>query len=829
MAELLYRIGGFASRRSGIVIVAWVAILALAGVAFTIGGGQLANGLSIPGTPTAQVTERLAAEFPAAAGGNGTIVFRTDDGKPFTDAEKAAITARIGTASDIDGVTQVVDPFATQAARAAQDQQISAGQAQLDQASAQVDQAQAQLDAARAQATTAGTLDQAEAGLAAKQAELDAGKAQLDAQRSKLEAGAALLKMSSGIRLVSEDGSAAVAPVMFTETQFDVTPDTKSAVQDAFSTQPIAGVVTDFSTEIASGIPSVLGGGELVGLVIAAIVLIVMLGTLVGAGLPILSALVGVGIGVLAALSLSGVVEMVSVTPVLGVMLGLAVGIDYSLFIVNRHRRQLKEGYSLRESISLATGTSGNAVVFAGMTVFIALLGLNVTGIPFLGVMGTVGAICVAIAVLIAVTFTPAMLGLMEDRVLNGRERTALSSDAAPKVGKPVRPMSTRRAIGSVLLGVAVLGALAVPAMSMRLGLPDGSSEASGSTQYQAYATVAEKFGAGVNGPLLVVADVPGSPTQDEVLAQQVIIGQQLSAFDDVVAAAPIGTSANGTTIAFQVVPSDGPSSVSTEQLVKQLRAASPLAGGVQIAVAGQASGNIDISQKLADALPLYLALVIGLSLLIMVVVFRSIFVPLIATGGFILSLFAAFGAVVAIFQWGALGGILGIHTGPILNFLPTILVGILFGLAMDYMLFLTTGMREAYVHGAPARTAVVLGIRAGRSVVAAAAIIMVSVFGGFIFSESAIIPAIGFALAIGVLLDAFVVRMFIMPALMHLVGDWAWWLPKWLDRLIPNVDVEGAALERQHPHVAAENTTSGNGSIEPAGSATGPAQAGAG
>ncbi len=218
--------------------------------------------------------------------------------------------------------------------------------------------------------------------------------------------------------------------------------------------------------------------------------------------------------------------------------------------------------------------------------------------------------------------------------------------------------------------------------------------------------------------------------------------------------------------------------------------------------MAGQASGNIDISQKLADALPLYLALVVGLSLLIMVVVFRSIFVPLIATGGFILSLFAAFGAVVAIFQWGWLGGILGIHTGPILNFLPTILVGILFGLAMDYMLFLTTGMREAYVHGAPARTAVVLGVRAGRSVVTAAAIIMVSVFGGFIFSESAIIPPIGFALAIGVLLDAFVVRMFIVPSLMHLAGDWAWWLPKWLDRLIPNVDVEGASLERRHPHV---------------------------
>ena len=807
MAELLYRIGRFASRRSRTVVIAWLSILALAGVAFAFGGGSLANGLSIPGTPTAQVTERLATEFPAASGGSGTVVFRTDDGSAFADAQKAAISARIAEASGLAGVAQVVDPFATQAARAAQEQEIAEGRTQLEQAAAQLEQGQAQLDAARAQAEEAGMLDQVGAELAAKQAQLDQGKAQLDAQRQKLELGAALLQMSSGIRLVSEDASAAVAPVMFTDTQFDVPASTRRAVQDAFGGAPIPGVAVDFSSEIASGIPNIFGIGELAGLVIAAIVLMIMLGTLIGAGLPILSALVGVGIGVLGTLSLSGVVDMVSVTPVLGVMLGLAVGIDYALFIVNRHRRQLKEGYELHESIGLANGTSGNAVVFAGTTVLIALLALNVTGIPFLGVMGSVGAVCVAIAVLIAVTFTPALLSLIGERVLSGRERGELRAHTAAAVVPPVRPMTTTRAIGRVLVGVAVLALMALPALSMRLGLPDGSSEAQGSTEYRAYTTVAEKLGAGQNGPLLVVADLPGSPTEDQVLADQVRIGQQLSAFADVVAVAPIGTSADRTVVAFQVIPADGPTSVSTEQLVNRLRAASPLDGGVQVAVAGQASGNIDISQKLADALPLYLALVVGLCLIIMVVVFRSLIVPVIATGGFILSLFAAFGGVVAIYQWGWLGGIFGVHaTGPILNFLPTALVGILFGLAMDYMLFLTSGMREAYVHGAPARTAVVLGVRAGRSVVTAAAVIMVSVFGGFVFAESAIIRPIGFALAFGVLLDAFVVRMFIVPALMHLAGDWAWWLPRWLDRLIPNVDVEGAALERRHPHVAPEH-----------------------
>jgi RND superfamily putative drug exporter len=808
MAELLYRIGGFASRRSRTVVLTWFAILAVAAVAFTFGGGHMATGLSIPGTPTAQVTERLATEFPAAAGGNGTVVFHTVDRSALSEAEKAAISARIATTSKIDGVVRVIDPFATQADRATQEQQVATGRAQLDGATAQLAQGQAQLDAAKAQAEAAGTLDQAAAGLAAKQAEIDAGKAQLDAQRAKLDEAAGLLDMSSGIRLVSDDGSAAVAPVMFKATQFDVSPATKQAVEDAFANEPIPGVSVDFSSEIASGIPSIIGVGELVGLFVAAVVLVLMLGTFTGAGLPILSALIGVGIGVLASLSVSGVVDMVSVTPVLGIMLGLAVGIDYSLFIVHRHRRQLKEGYGVHESISLATGTSGNAVVFAGSTVLIALLALNVTGIPFLGVMGTVGALSIAIAVLIALTFTPAMLSIVGERVLRGRERAALASDTAPAAAKPVRPMSTRNAIGRVLLGVGLLVTLAVPAMSMRLGLPDGSSESPSSTQYAAYTTVAEKFGAGMNGPLLVVADLAGSPAQDDVLADQVRIGRQLAAFTDVVAVAPIGTSADGATIAFQVVPADGPTSVSTEQLVKGLRVASPLDGGVQIAVAGQASGNIDISQKLADALPLYLALVVGLSLLIMVVVFRSLFVPVIATGGFILSLFAAFGGVVAIYQWGWLGGIFGVHaTAPILNFLPTMLVGILFGLAMDYMLFLASGMREAYVHGAPAPTAVVLGVRAGRSVVTAAAIIMVAVFGGFVFSESAMIRPIGFALAFGVLLDAFVVRMFIVPSLMHLAGDWAWWLPKWLDRLIPNVDVEGAALDRRHPHVAREHT----------------------
>jgi RND superfamily putative drug exporter len=604
--------------------------------------------------------------------------------------------------------------------------------------------------------------------------------------------------------------------VSFTEPQMAVPQATKDALVAAFEAAPVDGVSVDFSSSIASAVPALVGPVELAGLVVAAIVLFTLLGTLVASGLPILTALIGVGIATLGALSLSSVLEMTSVTPILGIMLGLAVGIDYALFIVNRHRRQLREGYSVEESVALANGTSGNAVVFAGATVIIALVALNVTGIPFLGLMGSIGAAAVAIAVLIAVTLTPALLSFAGARVLRGKEKARVESGvhAAPV---PAKPLPTWRALGQVVVGIAILLVLALPAASMRLGLPLGSSEAADSTQYRAYTTVADKFGEGQNGTLLVIADLPAGTTDSGLLDHQVQVATAISALDSVSAVAPVLTSDDHTIAAFQVAPAEGPTSVSTEQLVADIRAASPLDGGIKLGVAGQTSAAIDISQKLADALPVYLGVVLGLSLLIMIIVFRSLLVPLVATGGFALSLFAALGGTVAIYQWGWLGGVFGVSDpGPILNFLPTMLAGILFGLAMDYTLFLASGMREAYAHGAPSRTAVVLGFKAGRAVVTAAAIIMVSVFGGFVFSESAMVRPIGFALAFGVLVDAFAVRMVILPGLMHLLGDRAWWLPGWLDRVLPNVDVEGAALERKHPHVAGEPLEDAHGHSAP-------------
>lgn len=844
MAELLYRLGRLCARRARTVIAVWLAVLAIAGGAYVVAGGTLASGFTIPDTPTAEVTARLEERFPEASGATGTVVLHTRDGAAFTAEQQAAISDLVTQVAALDGVARVVDPFATEADRAAQVEQIAqggtqleqgraqleqgraeleAGQAQLDAGQAQLDQAQAQLDAARAQAEAAGMLAQVgpqldvqQAQLDAQQGQLDAQQAQVDAARSELEAGATeleaqgrqlefgstLLDMAAQIRQVSEDGSAAIVTVVFDDVTFEVPEEVQQSVLDEFRATPVDGVKTDFTSGIAMEVPKILGIGELAGVLVAAVVLLVMLGTLVAAGLPILTAGIGVGIGALGAMSFSGVVDMVSVTPVLGVMLGLAVGIDYSLFILNRHRRQLKQGYDVDESIGLANGTSGNAVVFAGSTVLIALLALNITGIPFLGLMGTIGAASIAIAVLVAITLTPALLGLLGTRILRRSERAHLES-AAPLATTPLRTMRTGKAVLRGLLGVAALLLLALPATSLRIGLPDGSSEAKSSTTYQAYRTIESKFGAGQNGTLLVIADLPAGADETQALAAQAEVAGRLFELDDVAAVAPVATSDDGALAAFQVVPKEGPNAESTEALVNQLRDLSPLDDEIPIAVAGQTSGAIDVSAKLADALPTYLAVVVGLSLIILMLVFRSIFVPLIATLGFVLSFFAALGGVVVIYQWGWLGGLFQVHApGPVLSFLPTVLVGILFGLAMDYQLFLGSGMREAYAHGASPRLAIVQGVRAGRAVVTAAALIMASVFGGFIFAESTMIRPIGFALAFGVLVDAFVVRMLVVPSLMHLVGDHAWWLPRWLDRLLPDVDVEGAKLERRHPHV---------------------------
>ena len=785
MAKFLYRLGRGAATRAWVAIITWLVLLGLAGGAFAAFGGTLSNSFEIPGTETQQLADRLADELPEANQGMGTIVFSTEDGSEFTDEQKTEIGEALDAAADVDGMASAMNPFDAQADLDDQRDQVEQGAEQLPQLIELRDSGR--LDAA----VQAGMLPEGTTAESVTQ------------QERQLQVGQDTMAMMGDYGFVSPEGSTAVATVNFDEDQMSIEQSTKDDLMAAVEDHPVDGVEVDYSTEIAQEM-SAMGAGEIVGVVVAVVVLLIMLRTAVGAALPVLTAFVGVGFSTMLALSLSGQVQMASVTPMLGVMLGLAVGIDYSLFLLNRYRTELRRGTEVTEAIGLATGTAGSAVAFAGMTVMIALIGLSVTGIPFLALMGAVAALAVLVAVLITLTLTPALLGLVGKRLLPKSQRD-VTVDEAEHVKTP---LAVRRPLPVLLAAVAALAILAIPMGSMRLGLPDGSTEPQDSTQYRAYETVAEDFGAGKNGPMTVVADLPEDADEQSAQELQLAVGQEVSELDDVASVVPTPIDVDSGMALLQVVPESGPSDEATETLVDDIRGLSgnlEAAGDPTIGVAGTTAANIDVSQVLSDALPVYLVVVVVISMVLLILVFRSILVPVIASLGFLLSLLAAFGAVVAVYQWGWLSWLFNVtEPGPVLSFLPTLMVGILFGLAMDYQLFLVTGMREAHVHGYPARTAVVRGMVGGRAVVTAAAIIMTSVFAGFIFSHMAMIRPMGFGLAAGVLFDAFLVRMTIIPALMTLLGEKAWWFPRWLDRILPNVDVEGESLQQGKPQAEA-------------------------
>ncbi|MHA7294811.1 MMPL family transporter [Arthrobacter sp. HLT1-21] len=838
MAHLLYRLGKFAARRRWWVVSAWLAILVAVGGSAAAFSGTLSNNFSIPGTESQRVLDQLRETMPDAIGGMGTLVFENPDGA-MTAEQQTAVEDALADLEQVEGVEAVINPFdvsrqleegrtGIEEGRAeleqsttdldAGAQQAAAGQTQLDADRTAFEQGRDLLPPEQAQAIE-GQFDDGQAQLDASLAEIEDGRTSLEAGRTELDLAERTLDASSGIQFVSDDGAAAVASVQFDSPVDAVTLETREAVQVATDAATDTGVTVFYSKEIVQDISEIFGFAEIIGLLVAVIVLIVMLGTLVAAGLPLLMAIVGVGIGVGVTFALTGVISMSSITPVLALMLGLAVGIDYSLFIVNRHRTQLLRGMVLQESIGRATGTAGNAVLFAGITVIIALAALAVPGLPFLTLLGLSAAGTVAVAVLVALTLTPALLGFMGRKVISRRrwakaeaesgfqasqEQFQRKADHKAGSGRGWGGFATRKPILTLIAGVAALAVIALPALELRVGLPDGGSEPVDSTAFRAYQLAGEYFGEGTNGPLLVVANLPATESDTELSELQLEVADRLAAVDNTAAAVPAGVSDDGRTGIFQVIPTEGPASESTEELVRELRDSAPAIEsdtGVLISVTGQTAANIDVSAKLMEAMPLYLGIVVGLSLVLLLLVFRSILVPLIATAGFLLSLLASFGATVAIYQWGWFGDIFGVtNPGPILSFLPIILIGVLFGLAMDYQMFLVSGMREAWVHGSSAKSAVRVGFSHGSRVVTAAAIIMVAVFAGFVFSHLTMVRPIGFGLAFGVLVDAFVVRMTLVPAAMYLLGRHAWWLPKWLDRMLPDVDVEDARLSRTEP-----------------------------
>jgi RND superfamily putative drug exporter len=538
-----------------------------------------------------------------------------------------------------------------------------------------------------------------------------------------------------------------------------------SAPGNAIDQARSAGLQVEESSKLA---PAPGGSSSpAIGLLIGLVVLLITFGSLSAAGLPLLTAVLGLGISLEGLHALTAVVPVNSVAPTLAILLGLAVGIDYALFLIDRHRRQLRAdaGLGVRESIALATGTAGTAVFFAALTVIIALAGLVVAGVGFLTQMGLAAAGAVLVAMVMALTLTPALLSFVGRRAVGRQFLPRLK--AAPRWAGLV----IRHRVVAVVLSVLVLGALAVPVFGMRLGLPDDGSDPSSATDRKAYDLVAEGFGPGANGPLLVLADT-SSPEQ---------VARQIGGTPDVAQVLPSGV--RGNQALFTVVPSSGPSSEATATLVARLRTDKALL------VTGQTAVALDISAHLRQALPLYLALVAGFAFLLLMIVFRSVLIPVKAVLSFLLSLGAALGCTVAVFQWGWFGA----DAGPLLSFLPTIVIGVLFGLSMDYEMFLVSGMHEEHRRGAAAPVAD--GFARGAKVVAAAGLIMIGVFGGGIAGGDAVTRPIAFALAAGVLVDAFVVRLVLVPAVISLFGRAAWWLPRRLGRVIPEVDVEGAAL----------------------------------
>ncbi|WP_035858141.1 MMPL family transporter [Kitasatospora cheerisanensis] len=606
-------------------------------------------------------------------------------------------------------------------------------------------------------------------------------------------------------RTVSPDLRIAFADVQFAQPAHDVPQSAKDALVDAAGPLRDAGLQAEYGGTVMEPAIEVGGPAEVIGVVVAFVVLAVALGSLVAAGLPLLTAVVGVGIGVLGAQLLANVVEMTGTATVLALMIGLAVGIDYALFIIARHREQLADpDTDIEESAARATATAGSAVVFAGATVIIALAALAVTGIPFLTVMGLAAAATVLLAVLVAVTLVPALLGLLGER-LRPRPRAAKPEKRSGTWSAAWARAVTRKPLVVLLVGVVGLLALALPARDLRLGLPGNASQPTASTQHKSYDLLSEGFGPGFNATLVAVVDAAGIPAErrEPALAE---LHATLSADPGVAAVGRPVASADGSTVAVPVVPRTGPDDRETSELVDRLREhkAAVTANGGTLYVAGATAAAIDVSGKLADALPLFVGLIVVLALALLAVAFRSLLVPLKAVLGFLLSVAAALGITVWVFQDGHLNGLLDIPSaGPVTSFLPVLLIGVLFGLAMDYEVFLVSRMREHHQHTGDAAGAVTHGVAQSGRVVTAAALIMVAVFGGFVFNHDPIIKSIGFALAVGVFIDAFVVRMTLVPAAMALLGRRAWRLPRPLDRVIPDVDLEGASLPAPGPRPA--------------------------
>jgi len=614
-------------------------------------------------------------------------------------------------------------------------------------------------------------------------------------------------------RALSDDGRYGFIQVRFAISQPNVTDDMLEELLESREILEGSGLTVEFGGGIFQDQTPGLTIAELFGVIFAGMVLIITFRSFRPAWMPLGSAVVGVGIvvGIIFLMTLG--VTVSSSAPLLAVMLGLAVGIDYSLFILSRHRDQLARGQEPLESAATAVGTAGNAVVFAGLTVIIALLGLFVVGIPFLSVMGASAAMAVAIAIVAAITLLPALMGLMGEKLRPrpGSKAFVLATASAdkPSMGRRWVRMVMKYPLAVSLVSILGLGMIAIPALSLDLNLPGGGQEPADSTQRKAYDLISEGFGPGYNGPLLVAVDLTGS---DDLMNDLDLLRAELEVVPGVAYVSQGFPSPGLDTGIIQVVSEFAPDSIETKNLVGELRERTPgweESYGTPLAITGVTAIGVDISQRIQDALIPFGLVVVGLSIILLLAVFRSIVVPIKAALGFVLSVTAAFGVVVAIFQWGWFADLLHVTPGPVLSFMPIVLMAVLFGLAMDYEVFLVSGMREQQVRTGDWRFAIEEGYSRGARVVTSAALIMFFVFAAFVPEGSPTLKPIALGLAIGIAFDAFVVRMTLVPALMALFKGSAWWLPKSIDRRVPHADVEGEALIAHIHDVEWASTTS--------------------
>ncbi|WP_110180708.1 MMPL family transporter [Nocardioides solisilvae] len=757
MATLLYRLGKTAFRRWPFFLLAWlIAFLAVGGFAASQ-SKPMSDALTIPGIPSEKAADLQAELFPgsrdAFSEATVNLVVVAPEGTTLEDEENVEAIDEL-----IAGIPDLPQTPPADELQLADPATAAAGQQKMFVDAAR--ESGQPLDVARQNAAVLSPLSEDKrVGTITFEWDVDAPTEVEVASIDALEELMADVEESSGLRVeVNGSGTSAITELGLTS--------------------------------------------EAIGVAVALLVLLVTFGSLVAAGMPIWIALVAVGLTNIGIVAMTAFTDIGSTTPMLATMIGLAVGIDYTLFILARYRSELHHTDDRQEAVGIAVGTAGSAVVFAGLTVIIALTALVVVDIPFLASMGFAAASGVALAVLAALTLLPAFLGVLKSKAFGGQ---VIKHNPKREADGHIINNGVRwaRLVGKApaafaLLVVVVLGALAFPIKDLYLAFPTDGTKPTSTTQRQATDLVAEAFGPGREGPLLVVVDARDVPEEER--------GQSFGAVaawaaetEGVSNAQVVLTNEEGTGAQVMVTPATGPDDEATKDLLETLRAGQSdieEETGTTTGVTGLTAITTDVSDRLSDALPVYLAVVIGLAFILLVLVFRSILVPLTATLGFLLSVLATLGATVLIFQKGTFGIIEG---QPIVSFMPIILIGMVFGLAMDYQVFLVTRMREAHVHGMSTRDAVVDGFRNSARVVTAAAAIMIAVFAAFILQTEPIIKSMGFALAAAIVFDAFVVRLVLIPALLYLMGERAWWIPRWLDRVLPNVDVEGEKLDRPH------------------------------